>query len=140
MSIGLKLLSALHTGLYRLTAGRVGGSMVGAKILLLTTVGSKTGKRRTAPVIYGTQGDRVVIIASKSGAPEHPAWYKNLQKNPEVEVEMGKEKRSYRARTATAAERTELWTMMTGVYSGYDGYQKKTSREIPVVVLEPAKS
>jgi deazaflavin-dependent oxidoreductase (nitroreductase family) len=104
--------------------------------LLLTTVGRKSGKRLTLPLIYGTDGDRHVIVASKGGAPEHPAWYLNLQSNPQVDVQVAARKFQAVARTASGEERRRLWEMMAGIYPPYPDYQKRTDREIPVVVLE----
>jgi deazaflavin-dependent oxidoreductase (nitroreductase family) len=137
MSGVLKIWGAIHVGVYRLTRGRVGGRMMGNDVLLLTTTGAKTGLRRTSPVLYGGDGDRLVVIASKAGAPEDPAWYRNLRKDPSVEVEIGGDKHSYRARLATDEERPRLWAMMAKSYPSFDAYQKKTTRVIPVVILEP---
>jgi deazaflavin-dependent oxidoreductase (nitroreductase family) len=114
--------------------------MGGLDLLLLTTVGRKSGKRRTAPLLYRRDGDKVVLIASKGGAPEHPLWYNNLKANPDVEVQIRGDTLALRARDATAEERPRLWAMMAEKWKDYDNYQKKTSREIPVVVLEPRPS
>jgi len=132
----MHFVSATHRFLYRLTRGVIGGRMMGVDILLLTTVGRRTGKRRTTPLMYGSDGDKLVLIASKGGAPEHPLWYTNLKANPEVEVELRGDRRRLRARDATPEERPRLWRLMAERWKGYDGYQQKTAREIPVVVLE----
>jgi F420H(2)-dependent quinone reductase len=137
--IPLRIFSALHRSLYRVSGGRLGGKTFGVPILLLTTTGKKTGKQRTTPLMYGVDGERLVLIASKGGAPEHPAWYGNLVAQPAVDVLVGREKRTMRARNASAEERPRLWRMMADKYKGYDEYMKKTTREIPVVVLEPAR-
>jgi deazaflavin-dependent oxidoreductase (nitroreductase family) len=136
-SLGIRMLSALHRFLYRATRGVIGGKIRGMRCLLLTTVGRKSGKRRTTPLLFGADGDRLVIVASKGGAPEHPLWYTNLKANPDVDVQVGGDRRQMRARDAGPDERPRLWTMMVGHWKDYDAYQQRTDREIPVVVLEP---
>jgi deazaflavin-dependent oxidoreductase (nitroreductase family) len=132
----LRVMSGLNTGLYRLTGGKVGGRMGKAPILLLSATGRKSGKRRTTPLLYGRDGDNFVVIASVGGAPKHPAWYLNLQ-GREAEIEVGREKLRVRARDAEGEERDRLWAHMVALFPAYDSYQMKTSRRIPVVVLEP---
>jgi deazaflavin-dependent oxidoreductase (nitroreductase family) len=105
--------------------------------LLLTTVGRKTGKVLTMPLIFGRSGPDHVVVASKGGAPTHPAWYLNLQANPEVQVQVKAEKFKARAYTAGAEERAALWAKMVEIYGPYAKYQTKTDRQIPVVVLKP---
>jgi proline iminopeptidase len=105
--------------------------------LLLTTVGRKSGEKFIFPLYYAQVGNSYVIVASKGGAPDHPGWYKNLQAHPEVEVQVGTRKFKARARTATGEERNRLWQEALKVWPPYADYQKKTSREIPVVVLDP---
>ena len=105
--------------------------------LVLTTTGRKSGKPLTLPLIYGRTGNSYVVIASKGGAPQHPAWYLNLQANPEVEVQVKADRFGARARTATGAERAALWQQLVGIYHPYEKYQAATSRESPVVVLDP---
>jgi deazaflavin-dependent oxidoreductase (nitroreductase family) len=106
--------------------------------LLLTTTGRKSGEKFIFPLYYGDTGDGGdIIVASKGGAPQHPQWYKNLVANPEVEVHVGTKKLKARARTATGAERTRLWRKALEFWPPYADYQKKTTREIPVVVLDP---
>jgi deazaflavin-dependent oxidoreductase (nitroreductase family) len=126
-----------HKELYRRTAGRIGGKAGNIQILILTTTGRKTGQPRTTMLNYGVDGDRLVLVASFGGDDRHPQWYRNLGANPEVSVQIGTETRRMRAATATPEERPRLWSLMTARYSGYDGYQQKTEREIPVVVLSP---
>jgi deazaflavin-dependent oxidoreductase (nitroreductase family) len=104
--------------------------------LLLTTRGRKTGKLRRTALIYGRDGDRYVVVASKGGAPDHPTWYLNLDADPEVQLQVGAEKFTARARTATAEEKPALWRRMAEIWPDYDNYQAKTGREIPVVILE----
>jgi deazaflavin-dependent oxidoreductase (nitroreductase family) len=107
--------------------------------LLLTTTGRKSGKQITMPLIYGKEDDRYIIVASKGGAPQHPAWYLNLQANPQVDVQVVEEKFRAIARTATGEERQRMWQLMSAIYPPYPDYQKRTEREIPVVVLEKKK-
>lgn len=107
--------------------------------LLLTTRGRKSGEKFIFPLFYGKSGDSYFVIASKGGAPQHPGWYKNLLADPEVEVQVGTKKMEARARTATGEERTRLWAKALEFWPPYADYQKKTAREIPVVVLEPVR-
>ena len=107
-------------------------------MLLLTTTGRKTGKRRTTPLLYAPAGDGYVVIASKGGAPHDPLWYRNLESHPAAEVQVGRETVPVRARDAEGEERERLWRAIADLYAGYDEYAKKTSRTIPVVLLEPA--
>jgi deazaflavin-dependent oxidoreductase (nitroreductase family) len=128
----------IHNALYRLTGGKVGGKMRNAPVLLLTTTGRKSGQPRTNPLLYTNAGDSAyMVIASKGGADHHPLWYLNLQANPSAEVTVGREARHVRARDAEGEERERLWRALADLNPGYDGYAKKTSRRIPVVVLEP---
>ena len=133
----LKLVSRVHVALYRASGGRIGGRFKVAPVLLLTTTGRKTGKRRTTPLLYGEDAGRYVIVASVGGAPKHPAWYLNLRSNPAATIEIGGRKLAVRAETADPDERARLWAQVTQMYSGYDAYQAKTSREIPIVILSP---
>jgi deazaflavin-dependent oxidoreductase (nitroreductase family) len=126
-----------HTAVYRLTRGAIGHRIPGGpSMLLLDHVGAKSGKRRTSPLLYFEDGDDVVIVASKGGYPKHPAWYHNLRANPETVVQIGSERRPVRARVAKAEERKRLWPKAVASYSGYRGYQERTGREIPLVILE----
>lgn len=115
----------------------VGGGKRDTPNLLLTTTGRKSGKPIMLPLIYGTDGGRYVIVASKGGAPEHPAWYLNLLAKPQVGVQVLDKKFHATARTASGEERRRLWQLMAEVFPPYNDYQKLTAREIPVVVLEP---
>ncbi len=130
-----KVTGGVHTALYRLTKGKVGGRMRGAPVLLLTVRGRRTGKLRTTPLLYGRDGDDLVVIASKGGDPKHPAWYLNLR-DGEADVLVGSERRHVRARDAAGEERERLWALMVSLYGPYEDYQRKTERSIPVVVLE----
>ena len=126
-----------HVRRYRETGGEVGHIWRhGSKILLLTTAGRTSGEPRTVPLIYENAGDAYVIVASKGGAPEHPGWYRNLVKEPQVELQVKDEVFPARARTATGVERERLWELAAQQWPDYDTYQSRTDREIPVVVLE----
>lgn len=106
--------------------------------LLLTTTGRRSGNSIVMPLIYGEAGGNYVVVASKGGAPKHPGWYLNLAAHPDVEVQILARRFRATARTASGAERAELWKQMAAIYPPYNDYQAKTDREIPVVVLEPA--
>jgi deazaflavin-dependent oxidoreductase (nitroreductase family) len=114
----------------------LGGGKGMVPTLLLTTVGRKSGRDLTLPLIFGQSGSDYVVVASKGGAPEHPAWYLNLEANPEVRVQVKADKFKARAHTATDTERAALWPKMVGIYGPYADYQKKTDRQIPVVILK----
>jgi deazaflavin-dependent oxidoreductase (nitroreductase family) len=124
-----------HVRVYRETKGARGYRWRGTKILLLTTTGRKSGEARTTPLIHSVDGDRWVVIASKGGAPDHPAWYKNLAADPEVTIEVEADEVPVVASTAEGEERERLWAAMIEEWPAYDDYQAKTDREIPVVVL-----
>jgi deazaflavin-dependent oxidoreductase (nitroreductase family) len=137
---GLKLVSSLHVALYRASGGRIGGRLRGnLPVLLLTTTGRKSGKRRTTPLLCVEDDGKYVIIASVGGAPKHPAWYLNLQGDPHATIQIGTQRIAVRAQTATPEERARLWRAAADMYPGYDRYQAKTTREIPVVVLTPSR-
>lgn len=126
-----------HVRVYRETGGQQGYHWRGTEILLLNTTGRKSGQERTMPLIHRTDGDRYVVVASKGGAPDHPAWFENLRANPDVTVQVRDEVVPVRAHVAEGEERARLWSLMTEVWPDYDSYQQKTDREIPVVVLQP---
>jgi len=129
---------AEHLKRYRESNGADGHIWNGVPCLLLTTTGRKSGAALTLPLIYGRDGERAVIVASRGGAPDHPAWYKNLAAQPRVGVQIAADKFAATARTATGEERARLWRAMAKIWPAYDDYQAKTTREIPVVVLERA--
>jgi proline iminopeptidase len=132
-----------HTARYLATDGAdgylwdatFGGGKGLVPTLLLTTTGRKSGKALTLPLIFGEAGTKYVVVASKGGAPAHPAWYLNLEANPEVKVQIKGDKFTARAHTAQGAEREALWKQMVAIYGPYADYQAKTDRQIPVVVL-----
>ena len=132
-----KLHGQEHVERYRETDGAVGHIWRrGAKVLLLTTRGRRTGEPTTTPLIYERDGDAYVVVASKGGAPEHPGWYRNLVKEPTVEVQVLGDVFRARARTATGEERERLWQLVVPQWPDYERYQERTDRAIPVVVLE----
>lgn len=126
-----------HVRVYRETGGQQGYHWRGTDILLLNTTGRKSGQERTMPLIHRTDGDRYVVVASKGGAPDHPAWFENLRADPDVTVQVRDQVVPVRAHVAEGEERDRLWSLMTEVWPDYDSYQQKTDREIPVVVLQP---
>jgi deazaflavin-dependent oxidoreductase (nitroreductase family) len=126
-----------HVDRYVATDGADGHRWRGAHTLLLTTLGRRTGKARRTPLIYGRDGDRYLIVASKGGSDEAPEWYRNLVADPRVRIQVGAEKLDGTAHTASPGEKQRLWPVMTGIWPGYDDYQTRTSREIPLVVVTP---
>jgi len=137
MSEAENLFGDEHVRVYRETGGEVGHDWKkGSKILLLTTKGRTSGEPRTSPLIYEADGDRYVIVASKGGAPEDPGWYRNLTKEPDVDLQVRGEVFPARARTAEGEERDRLWKLAANQWPDYDEYATKTDRTIPVVVLE----
>jgi deazaflavin-dependent oxidoreductase (nitroreductase family) len=136
--LGLKAMSRSHQIVLRLSGGRVLNSAFGMPAVELRSVGRKSGRIRTtmltAPVV---DGDRVVLVASKGGDDRNPDWYQNIMANPEVELAMAGESRQMRARTATSDEKADLWPRIVSAYKGYGGYQRRTERDIPVVICDP---
>lgn len=134
------VMSSSHVFFYKLSGGRIGGRIHKADVLLLTTTGRKTGKRRTTPLLYVRDGNRLVIIASNGGRAIDPSWWMNLKRNPIAMVQVKRLKETVYAQRAIGSEKERLWRLMTRVYPAYDEYQKKTDRDIPVVVLMPKTS
>jgi len=128
---------AEHIHDYVESDGENGHLWRGVPTLLLTTQGRKSGKQRRTALIYGKEGNNYIIVASRGGHPSHPAWYLNLSENPTVDVQVGAEKFSAQAHTASAEEKKRLWPLMASIWPAYNDYQAKTQREIPVVVLVP---
>jgi len=134
----LRRLMGVHTLVYRASGGLVGHRIPGGpSMLLLDHVGAKSGTRRTSPLLYIEDGDDVVLVASKGGYPKHPAWFHNLRANPDTTVQVGSERRAVHARIAGPGERERLWPKAVAAYPGYRDYEKRTDREIPLVILEP---
>jgi deazaflavin-dependent oxidoreductase (nitroreductase family) len=133
----ITLLGEEHIRRYRETDGEVGYLWNGATALLLTTTGRKTGQPRTQPLIFASDGDDYLVVASMGGAPKHPSWYLNLVDHPDAEVQVKGDVIPVRAHTATDAEKPRLWKIVTEQWPNYDVYQTRTDRQIPVVVLSP---
>jgi deazaflavin-dependent oxidoreductase (nitroreductase family) len=143
----IKAMAVGNVWLYRRTGGRLGGKWrIGAAfrnpvpICLLEHRGRRTGKVRTTPLVYLEDGERIVVVASQAGRPEHPMWYLNLLADPDVTVQVRDRRRTMRARVADPEERAILWPRLVDLYADYDSYQSWTDRVIPVVVLEPVGS
>jgi deazaflavin-dependent oxidoreductase (nitroreductase family) len=136
--LSMKAMSRVHRAVVHLSGGRVGGSARGMPVVELHTVGRTSGRPRstmlTAPVV---DGDRVVLVASKGGDDRDPDWYRNLVAHPEVELTLGGQRRPMRARPASAAQKAELWPRVIAANPGYAGYQRRTERDIPLVICEP---
>lgn len=133
----LRRLIGAHTFVYKASGGRVGHRFPGTpQMLLLDHVGARSGQRRSSPLVYFSDGDDVVLVASKGGYPRNPAWFHNLRANPETTVRIGREQRAVRARVATEAERERLWPQAVATYGPYADYQARTERQIPLVILE----
>ena len=127
-----------HTAIYRLSGGRIGHRVPGAPpTLLLDHVGAKSATKRTSPLVYGRDGANFVLVASKGGYPKNPAWLHNLKAHPDTTIQVGSRHLDVHARVVEGEEYGRLWKLMIGVYSGYEGYRKRTERQIPLVVLEP---
>ena len=124
---------------FRANGGKVGGNFAGRTLLLLHTKGAKSGQERINPVAYTKDGDNLVIIASKGGSPKNPDWYHNIVANPQITVEVGAEQLQVEAKIAPEPERTRLYDQMATIMPGFAEYKTKTTRQIPVIVLIPAK-
>ena len=133
----LALITGVHRTLYRLTGGRIGQRAGRAHMLLLTTVGRRSGQRRTNPLLYVEDGGCFVVVASNAGDDRHPAWLLNLRKNPAAEIQVGTRQIRVQSREATDAECERLWPKLQSSYSHFRDYRTHTQRHIPVVVLEP---
>lgn len=136
--VGARVLESGHRTLLALTGGRFPNRLGGMQTLKLHTIGRTSGQRRSTMLTTPIADEkRVILVASKGGHDKHPDWYRNLAANPSVEITRGGQTRTMRARTATPAEKAELWPQVVRVYRGYAGYQQQTSRDIPVVICEP---
>lgn len=133
----LRAIGKLNVPLYRATRGRLFSRWADAPILLLTSIGRRSGQPRTAPVVYLADGQRIIVIGSNAGNERAPAWSFNLKANPVAEIQIGAERKGVRARVAVGEERAELWQKMNTQYSGFDDYEAKTTRDIALFVLEP---
>jgi deazaflavin-dependent oxidoreductase (nitroreductase family) len=137
--VTVQWMTGANNVVYRLSHGRVAGHVPsGAPICLLTTTGRRTGRRRTVPLLYLACGDdQMALVASRGGMTAHPAWYLNLLAEPLATVEVGARRREMLARPATASEKAELWPALTAAYQHFDAYQRRTARDIPVVIVTP---
>ncbi len=139
-TVAVRIMSVVNTAVFRLSGGRLGSRfMRGAPVCLVTTTGARSGTRRTTPLIYLADGEDVVIVASKGGMSHHPAWYHNLAKHPEAQVQIGSTVRDMVARRANDAEKAALWPRLVAIYPDYDDYQARTPRNIPVMILSPQR-
>lgn len=132
---GQRLFAKTHVSLYHFSKGRIGGRMWNSPALLVTTVGRKTGKNRTTPLLFLEDYDRIAIVASNGGRDKEPSWWTNLRTDPHAKVQIKGEKKNMVARKANESEQASLWPLLTKMYPSYSEYQKKTKREIPVVIL-----
>jgi deazaflavin-dependent oxidoreductase (nitroreductase family) len=134
-----KLMTSAHVSVYRASKGKVGGGMGGNPVCLLTTVGRVSGRERTTPLMGFPQDDgALVVVASNGGSDRPPSWYGNLRANPEVQVQVGAKVTPMLARTATAPEKAAIWPRIVAAAKNFEGYQRKTNRDIAVVILTPA--
>ncbi len=133
----MRAASRVHTAVYRATGGRVAGEVANLPVLLLTTTGRKTGRKRTTPLLFVRDGDDLVVVASNGGMDWFPAWWLNLQQHAAAVIELGRERRDVTASKAGPERRARLWPAFTGPYPGYLEYEARTAREIPLVILHP---
>lgn len=134
----LKTMNKIHRVLFNATGGFVGGKLLGMLVVDLKTTGAKSGKTRSSMLTSPVQeGDKIVLVASRGGDPQHPGWYHNIKANPDVEVRMRGGTKKMRARVASPDEKQRLWPEVVGKYKGYGQYQTRTTRDIPLVILEP---
>lgn len=133
----IKTVSVIHRFLYSTTNGRIGGKLGRVPTLLLTTKGRKSGRSRTTPLLYIKDDNNYVVVASNGGDDRHPSWSLNLRDNPQANVQVRKRRLTVEAKKADPEEKARLWPQLTRVYPGYDEYQHRTKREIPVVILRP---
>ena len=137
MKLFIKLLMTTYVFLYRLTGGAIGGKMVGMPVLLLNSIGRKSGKKRTTPVAYIRDGTNYVVTASNGGAATNPGWFYNLQSSPQTTIQVMAETLSVVAQQANPEEKSRLWSQLIKVAPNFEEYQRKSSREIPMVILHP---
>jgi deazaflavin-dependent oxidoreductase (nitroreductase family) len=140
LNLAQRLFIAAHRALYRASGGRIGAKLGSLDHLLLTTTGRRSGLPRQHPLACFRDGDDWIVVASKGGADDQPAWYLNLQAKPEVQIQQGSRRERRRARTADPAERARLWPDLVRLNPAFESYAKRTAREIPVVILESIAS
>lgn len=132
----LALITSVHRAVYRLSGGRVGANLLGLRVLLLTTIGRRSGRERTLPLLYVEDEKGWVVIASNAGDDRDPAWWHNLRARPEATLQVGRERHAVRARRATPPEEARLWPKLVGAYRPYARYRERARRPIPLVILE----
>jgi deazaflavin-dependent oxidoreductase (nitroreductase family) len=140
MSRLIRAFTDTHVALIRLTNGKLGARVGSVRFCILTTTGRKSGVERHNPLAWFPHDDGLVVIASAGGSDDHPAWYRNLVANPLVRVEIDGVDRPMTARTASAAEKSQIWPGIVATAKNFEGYQARTSRNIPVVILEPREN
>lgn len=133
----IRFLTWLNVTLYRLSGGRLLNRMEGGPVCLVTMTGRRSGKPKTIALMYTAHEDKVLLVASLGGAPQHPAWYHNLKAHPAIEIQLGKVRRKMLAREASTEERRGLWPKVVACYGSFENYQKKTTREIPLFICTP---
>jgi deazaflavin-dependent oxidoreductase (nitroreductase family) len=133
----LSLITAVHRAVYRATGGRLGSSLVGAKMLLLTTRGRRSGREREVPLLTLEHALGWIVVGSNAGDDRDPAWWLNLQSDPEARIQVGSEQHAVRGRLATREEAAEIWPLLLEAHANYASYRTRTDRDIPIVVLEP---
>ena len=132
-----RTMTRFHVGVYRATKGRMGSRMGEGTIVLLTTTGARSGKKRTMPLMSLRDGEAYVVIASNAGLTNNPGWYHNIRANPDARIEVGDRSIDVRGRVAGPEERARLWPSIVERFPNYGAYQRKTAREIPLVILQP---
>lgn len=137
MKVMLKMMVAVLGFLYKVSGGKIAGTIQGLPVLLLTTTGRKTGKQRTVPLGFLDDGENYVVIASYAGQPQNPAWYHNLKSGGAASIQVGRKIMQVKAEVAGPEKKQELWARLVAIAPGYDNYQKQTTRDIPVVILHP---
>ena len=137
-SLFIRLFTRLNVLVYRLTGGRMMNQAEGAPICLVTMTGARSNKRKTIALMYTPHGEDVLLVASMGGAPKHPLWYFNLLAHPDIEIQVGSNKRRMRAHQASAEEKAKLWPIAVANYPSFATYQTRTDRDIPVMVCTPA--
>jgi F420H(2)-dependent quinone reductase len=134
-----KWVTKLHVAAYRATEGKIGGRMMNSPVLLLLTTGRKSGKERTTPLLYLRDGVNYIMVASNGGTAGDPAWWLNLQRDPEAIVEVGGSRLRVRAEEVKGEQKRRLWRRLVEMYPLYESYQRRTDREIPVILLRPVE-
>ena len=137
MGVAMRVITGANLWLLARTRGRIGWRFLGTPVLLLTTVGRRSGESRTLPLFYLRDGERLVLVASHGGTTRNPGWYRNLERNPRVVVQIGQERSEMLARTATEAEARELWPKLTSFFRKWEDFQQRSRRTFPVVILSP---